>query len=145
MFDKWKAKRELYKAFRMYCKKKKPYLKVETIELYMQLQNIEHTIAYILCEYFDFPYQYHYDNSFGYKFDIAYDYIKLYDECKKAYENFIKENNHIKNKAINCDYIIQNTEDLSFFKYTLTKGDVIYNMENKRTYMYDGKNFIEKC
>lgn len=137
MFDKWKSKNALCKAYKLYHEKKMSYLKTSTIDLYKQLQDIQYAIAYVLCEYFDFNYEFYYDNfPSSYKWCIAYDYIRYYDECKEAYENIIKENNT--NNTINCDYIAQHTKDY-------IKGDVIYNMENGCLYMYDGKNFVNMC
>lgn len=93
MSDKWKAKNALCKAHKLYYKKKIPYLKADTIDLYDQLQDIQYAIAYVLCEYFNFNYEFYYDIfPFGYRWFIANDYIKYYDECKGAYEKFVKPN-----------------------------------------------------
>lgn len=87
--DKEKVKRELCKVYKMYDKKKKPYLQFDTIEIYEELQDIQYAIAYILCEYFNVK-----DNPLimDIKWDIYYDYTYHYNSCKKAYEKIKKEN-----------------------------------------------------
>ena len=137
MFEKHKAKKALFKAFCFYREKKKPYLKADTISMYEQLQEIEYAIAYVLCEYFDFNYEFYCDFPFNYKWDIAYDYIHYYDECKKAYETITKQND-----TTEYNYIAWSTND---FKGHYMKGDTIYNIENGCVYMYDGQNFINMC
>ena len=138
MFDKWKTKNALYKAYKLYNKKKIPYLKVDTMNLYEQLQDIQYAIAYVLCECFDFNYKFYYnDYPFSYKWYIANDYMNHYDECEEAYEKIIKQNNTTK-----YDYIAWSIDD---FKGHYVKGDIIYNMENGCFYYYDGKEFINMC
>ena len=134
MFDKWKAKNALCKAYELYRKKKMLYLKVNTIDSYQQLQDVQYAIAYVLCEYFDFKC----DNPFSYKWYIIYDYIHYYNECKEAYEKLTKQNNTTKQH----DYIVWSTNN---FKGSYIKGDIIYNMENGCFYIYDGKNFLNMC
>lgn len=140
MFDKWKSKNALCKAYKLYHEKKMSYLKTSTIDLYKQLQDIQYAIAYVLCEYFDFNYEFYYDNfPSNYKWYIANDYIYCYDECKEAYEKFVKDNKTNHNIAWSID-------DFKNNHYThYTKGDIIYNMANGCLYMYDGKNFINMC
>ena len=132
MFDKWKTKNALCKAYKLYHEKKKSYLKLSTIDSYCQVERIQYAIAYVLCEYFDFKC----DNPFSYKWYITYDYKYCYDACKKAYEDFVKENNQ------KHDYIAWSIDD---FKGHYVKGDTIYYMENGCSYYYDGKKFINMC
>ena len=134
MFDKWKAKNALCKAYKFYYEKKRLYLKPSTIDLYYQLEHIQYAIAYVLCEYFNFKC----DNPFSYKWYITYDYKYYYDACKKAYEEIVKENNN----TTKYDYIAWSIND---FKGHYSKGDIIYNMENGCLYMYNGKEFINMC
>lgn len=139
MLDKWKTKRELYKAYKFYKKKKIPYLRTSTIDTYEQLQDIQYAIAYVLCEYFDFNYEFYYDNFLSsYKWDIAYDYIYNYEKCKEVYENIIKQN-----KTTEYNYIAWSTND--FTKSCYVKGNIICNMENGCLYFYDGENFKNMC
>ena len=58
MFDKWKSKNALCKAYKLYNKKKMPYLKAGTMNLYEQFQDIQYAIAYVLCECFNFNYNF---------------------------------------------------------------------------------------
>ena len=93
MFNTWKTRQELYKAYKIYRKKAESFLfsYFYNHEEYKQLQDIQYAVAYVLCEYFDFNYKFYYDDfPFSYKWFIAYDYIHHYDECKKAYEKFDK-------------------------------------------------------
>ena len=130
MFDIWKAKRALCKAFDFYRKKKESYLKAD-INIYVQLEEIEYAIAYALCEYFDFEC----DNPFSDKWYITYDYIHYYDKCKEAYEKITKQNktNH------NTIWRIKDFKSNSNY----SKGDI--TMINRRLYYYDGKYFINMC
>jgi hypothetical protein len=138
MFDKWKARQELCKVYKMYDKKAYSVLfsnSYNDIE-YNKLQDIQYAITYMLCEYFDLNYEFYYDYfPYSYKWNIAYDYVKYYNRCKEAYEKFVKEN------KTNCN-IVWSTND---FKGDYSKGDTIYNMENGCLYMYDGKNFHNMC
>ena len=134
MFDKWKAKKALCKAYKLYYKKKMLYLKADTIDLYQQLEDIQYAIAYVLCEYFNFKC----DNPFSYKWYITYDYTRYYSKCKVAYEKIIEPHNTTK-----YDYIAWTTNDFKGNYYS--KGDVIYDMENGCLYLYNGKNFINMC
>lgn len=139
MFEKHKVKKALCKAHKFYSEKKIPYLKVGTMNLYKQLQDIQYAIAYVLCECFDFNYKFYYnENPFTYKWFIANDYVNHFDECKKAYEEIVKENNN----TTKYDYIAWSIND---FKGHYAKGDIIYNMENGCLYMYDGKKFVNMC
>ena len=137
MFDKWKARRELCKAYKMYRKKAKSFLNSDsfTSKEWNQLYDIKHAIAYVLCEYFDFNYELYYENPFSYKWYIAYDYIHYYDECKEAYEKITKQNktNH------NTIWRIKDFKSNSNY----SKGDI--TMINRRLYYYDGKYFINMC
>lgn len=77
--DKQKAKRELCKVYKMYDKKKEPYLQ-SSIEIYCEFQDIQYAIAYVLCKYFDLKC----DNPWSYKWYITYDYTHYYNQCKKS-------------------------------------------------------------
>lgn len=92
MFDIWKTRHELCKAYKIYRKKAKSFLNSNsfTSKEWNQLYDIQYAIAYVLCEYFDFNYELYYENPFSYKWYIAYDYIHYYDECKEAYLKFLK-------------------------------------------------------
>lgn len=133
MFDKWKSKNALCKAYKLYHKEKMSYLKTSTIDLYQQLQDIQYAIAYVLCKYFDFKCE----NPWSYKWYITYDYTHFYNECKKAYEKIIKQNN-----TTEYNYIAWSIND---FKGHYVKGDIIYDMENGCFYIYDGKKFLNMC
>lgn len=155
MFNKWKAKRALCKAFNFYRKKKELYLTTNTISTYEQLEEIEYAIAYVLCEYFNFKC----DNPFSYKWYITYDYIHHCNECEEAYEKFVKENNtnHIqafdlvkplKGEVTDKQYgIIDDNNGKFNYDYitTLQKGNTYYDIENNKCYMFDGKNLLEMC
>lgn len=135
MFDKWKIRQELCKAHNMYRKKVTSFLHSTsyTYDEYEQLKEIEYAIAYVLCEYFDFNYEFYYDYfPYGNRWYIAWDYLKYYDECKKAYEKITKQNK--------TNYIAQSIND---FKGNYSIGDVI--MINGRLYCYNGKYFINIC
>ena len=136
MFDKWKTKRALCKAFKFYKTKKEKYLKIYTIDIYEQFEEIECAIAYVLCEYFNFKC----DNPFSYKWYITYDYTHYYSKCKVAYEKIIEQKTKINDSMIH-DYIILHS--INDFKMCYAEGDVIYSVEDKCTYYYDGKNLIK--
>lgn len=125
------GKLKTHYANKLYHEKKKSYLKLSTINSYCQVERIQYAIAYVLCEYFDFKC----DNPFSYKWYITYDYKYCYDACKKAYEDFVKENKNTK-----YNYTAWSTDD---FKGIYSKGDTIYNMKDGCFYYYDGKNLIE--
>ena len=139
MFDIWKIRQELCKAYKIYDKKRKSCLDLiwDDVEEYEQLHDIQYAIAYVLCEYFDFNYELYYKNPFSYKWNIAYDYIHYYDECKRAYETITKQNktNH------NIVWSINGFKNKSNY----SKGDMMYNIDNRCFYYYNGKNFIEMC
>lgn len=101
MFDKWKAKNALCKAYKLYSKKKILYLKADTIDIYQQLEDIQYVIVYVLCEYFDFDYNFYYDFPFSYKWFIAYDYIIYHDDCRRAYTKLMKQHYMEKNSIWN--------------------------------------------
>lgn len=94
MFDNtWKIRRDLCKAYKIYRKKANEFLYSDLYNYkeYYQLQDIQYAIAYALCRYFDFHYEFYYKKCpFSYKWYIAYDYIFYYDECFKAYYKFLK-------------------------------------------------------
>ncbi len=154
MFDKWKIRQELCKAHKIYHKKTISFLHsvLYTFDEYQQLKEIEYAIAYALCEYFDFNYEFYYDYlPFSYKWYIAYDYIKYYDECKEAYEKF----NHIqefdlakplKGKITDKQYGIFH-DGIFYYDYiaTLIKGNVYFDIANNKQYIFDGKNLVEMC
>lgn len=87
--DKRKAKKELCKAYKMYQEKKKPYLNLNTIKTYEEIQDVQYAIAYVLCKYFDVKKWNEYNTS-SIEWDICYDYKNRYDECKEAYERLTK-------------------------------------------------------
>ena len=137
MFDKWKSKNALCKAYKLYYKKKMLYLKADTIDLYQQLEDIQYAIAYVLCEYFNFKC----DNPFSYKWYITYDYTNSYNQCKEAYKKIVKENRTKYNN------IVWSINDLIYNKNKgdYSKGDIIYNMESGCLYFYDGNNLKNMC
>lgn len=128
MFDKWKSKNALCKAYKLYHKKKMLYLRADTIDLYQQLEDIQYAIAYVLCKYFNFKC----DNPLSYKWYITYDYTNSYNQCKEAYEKITQQNKTKHNNVVNKN------------KGNYSKGDIIF-MESGRLYFYDGKNFINMC
>jgi hypothetical protein len=138
MFDKWKIRHELCKAYKIYDKKAHQFLYSDlyTSKECNQLYDIKYAIAYVLCEYFDFNYKFYYENPFSYKWYIAWDYMQYYDECKEAYEKITKQN------KINHVPVVWVIHDFKS-KDNYSKGDIMYNVENRRLYYYNGKNFIE--
>lgn len=140
MFDKWKAKRALCKAFNFYRQKKEMYLRIYTLDIYEQFEEIEYAIAYVLCEYFDLKC----DNPWSYKWYITYDYTHYYSKCKVAYEKIIEQKTKINNIDImRHDFIIPHS--INDFKMCYVEGDVIYSVEDRCTYYYNGKNLIKIC
>ena len=139
MFNKWKTKQELCKAYKIYHEKAISFLysNLYTHEEYKQLQDIQYAIAYVLCEYFDFNYEFYYDFPFSNKWGIAYDYIYYYNECEEAYKKIIKQNNTTEYNY--ATWSINNSKD------NYSKGDIVYNMENGCLYIHDGKKFINMC
>ena len=156
MFDKWKAKRELVKAFKFYRKEynkaNKHYIHTFNSEIHngnhdvideayndmKSLDNILKALAYIL--YTNFP-------MFGWEDGCWIStYYDLYqDEGKK----YLKQLNSNHNKVIY-------TTDLSNLKSwdigqkalnTLSQeeGTIIYDVSTQTIYMSDGKNFVEFC
>lgn len=151
MFEKYKAKKSLCKAFNFYRKKKIPYLKADTISIYIKLQEIEYAIAYVLCTYFNFKC----DNPFSYKWYIIYDYKYEYNECKKAYEKITKHTNHtqefdlvkpLKGEVTDKEYDILHDGKFDYgYITTFIKGNVYFDVENNKQYMFDGKQLLEIC
>lgn len=94
MFDKWKAKQELCKVYKLYDEKSKSLLDSNfyNLEEYEQYEDAKYAIVYMLCEYFDFNYKFYYEFvfSFSNNWSIAYDYIHNYNECERAYLKFLK-------------------------------------------------------
>lgn len=89
MFNKWRTKRALCKAFDFYRQKKEMcLLRYYNPYDYDQLEEIEYAIAYVLCKYFNFKC----DNPWSNKWYITYDYTHYYIECKKAYEKIVENN-----------------------------------------------------
>ena len=159
MFDNtWKIRRDLCKAYKMFNKKAHSLLNsnlVYHIEEYEQLENIKYGIAYVLCEYFDFNYNFYYECPFSYKWNIAYDYIQYYKECKEAYEKFLKEDNTnytqefdlvkpLKGKVTDKQYGIYHDGKFDYgYITTLKKGDIYFDIRNNKQYIFDGKNLLE--
>ena len=153
MFDKWKSKNALCKAYKLYHKEKMSYLKTSTIDLYQQLEDIQYAIAYVLCKYFNFKC----DNPWTYKWYITYDYIHYYNKCKEAYEKFLKENNAnhtqefdlikpLKGKVTDKQYNIFHDGKFDYgYITTLKKGTIYYDIANNKQYIFDGKNLLEMC
>jgi hypothetical protein len=137
MFDKWKTKRALCKAFDFYRQKKERYLRIYTLDTYEQLQEIEYAIAYVLCEYFDLKC----DNPWSYKWYITYDYTHFYSQCKRAYEKIIEQKNK-ENMKYRYNYIARYFNGFKN-KDKYTEGDMLYNVEDKCLYYYDGNNLIK--
>ena len=150
MFDKWKTKNALCKAYKLYYEKRRSYLKISTIDLYLQIQDIQYAIAYVLCKYFDFKC----DNPFSYKWHITYDYTNYYNKCEEAYEKFVKENNTIffdlvkplKGEITDKQYGILYDGKFDYgYITTLIKGNIYFDVESNKQYMFDGKNLLEMC
>lgn len=149
MLDKWKTKNALCKAYKLYHKKKRSYLEINTINLYLQIQDIQYAIAYVLCKYFDFKC----DNPWSYKWYITYDYTNYYNECEEAYEKFVKENNTnfdlvkpLKGEITDKQYGILHDGKFDYgYITTLIKGNIYFDVENNKQYMFDGKKLLEMC
>ena len=110
MFDKWKARRVLYKVCNNYYKK---YWKTKNINEALEYRKIACAITYALCKYLGFNYNLYYEFlpwDFI-KWDIAYNYIKYYDECKEAYETIVKNNNEL---SMHLDDIYDNPHNFDF-------------------------------
>ena len=145
MLDKWKAKRELYKVYKIYYKKAKSFLysNLYTHEEYKQLKDICYAIAYVLCEYFNFNYEFYYEFPFSYKWNVAYDYITYYNECKEAYEKYKIHNSY---QILPKEYMTAHISDMIGYKRCrYIKGDIVYCLENGCLYRYDGESFINIC
>ena len=149
---KWKTKQFLFKLYFMYKKEydkvlKRAFKKLSTNEsvsydneILDQLQEYMYAIAYMLCVYFKFPYNFYYNWSpFSRKWHIAYDYIQFNDRCKQAFQKFHEFHDSESPKIVYTDYIISPfNADTQY-----TKGDII--TINNKLYLYDGKYFSELC
>lgn len=167
MFDKWKAKKELIKAFTFYRKEynkayehyrytfdteylNKNYDAID--EAYNDMKSLEDIVkalAYLLYSNFHMS-----GMEDGCWIKTYYDLYK--NEGKKYVEKIRKENDDIYEKFAKEDdewnkIYKQAQQELiawhtdNFFEGNYSKGDVIYNMENGCLYKYDGKNFINMC
>lgn len=146
MFDKWKAKRELVKAFKFYRKKyekankhyhhtfdiefpKKNYHIIDkTYNDMKSLEDIVKALAYVLYSNF-----YMFGGEDGCWVHTYYDLYK--NDSKEYIEKITKQN-----KTNNIAWSINDFKNNHY-----TKGDKIYNTENGCVYFYDGKNFINMC
>ena len=161
MFDNtWKIRQDLCKAYKIYYKKEDLCLrsKLYTYEECMQIIDIRYALAYALCRYFNFNYEFYYHYfPFSYKYFIAYDYMFHYDECFKAYYKFLKEDNTnytqefdlskpLKGKTTDKQYGIIHDSKFDYgYITTLLKGNIYYDIENNKQYMFDGKKLLEIC
>lgn len=149
--DKRKIRRELCKAYKIY--RDKAYLLLYssyyTDTEYKQFKDIECAIAYVLCEYFDFNYQFYYDDfPFNYKWYIACDYIKYYEECKEAYIKFVKENESSLVRGNDIMYVM-GTDDLQktikkMYDCHSNHVHMIYDIEHDYMYWKDKHDNIWK-
>jgi hypothetical protein len=150
MFNKWKAKRELVKAFEIYRKEYTNAYKYYNYVFYIGLNNENYDIideaynymkslddilkalAYVLYSNF---------HMFGIEdkcwIETYYDLYK--DEGKLYFEKITKQHNTTK---YNYATYVTNIDN---FKGNYSKGDIMYNIENGCFYIYDGKKFLNMC
>lgn len=160
MFDNtWKIRQDLCKAYKIYYEKEDSFLRSYSYNAKEgnQLHDIRLALAYALCRYFDFNYEFYYNLPFSYKWHIAYDYIYRYGECFRAYYKFLKEDNTnytqefdlskpLKGKTTDKQYGIIHDGKFDYgYVTTLLKGNVYFDIENNKQYMFDGKNLVEMC
>ena len=96
MFDNtWKIRQDLCKAYKIYYEKEDSFLRSYSYNAKEgnQLHDIRLALAYALCRYFDFNYEFYYNFPFSYKWHIAYDYMFRNSECFRAYYKFLTEDN----------------------------------------------------
>lgn len=159
MFDKWKAKRELVKAFKFYHKEyvkaNKHYSHTFDIEYpnrnfnvideaYNDMQSLEDIVkalAYVLYSNF---HMFDWEDDFWIK--TYYDLYK--DEGKEYLEQF--NSNHDNNRDIIYTTNLSNLESWDIGQKALNtlaqeKGTIIFDTSTQKMYMSDGKNFIEIC
>ena len=85
------------------------------------------------------------DNPFSYKWYITYDYTYFYNECKEAYEKFAKQNNVGSGLFYYDGKELHKCASTTLQYKTLRKGDILYNIDDNTTYLWDGKIFQNMC
>lgn len=158
-FEKWRAKRELVEAFKCYRKEynrarenyfkihdreypKKNYDAINEAHDYMEkLEKILYALAYLLCTNF---------NMNGFEDGCwVHTYYTLYkDEAKEYLEQL--NSNHDNNRDIIYTTNLSNLENWDIGQKALNtlaqeKGIIIFDTSTQRTYVSDGKKFIEMC
>ncbi len=165
MFEKWKAKRELVKAFKFYRKKyekaNKHYHHTFNTEFQNEnyhiideayndmksLEDILKALAYVLYSNF---------NMF-----VAEDrcwistYYDLYKHDGKQYVEKIEKDNKtnkfdltkpLKGEVTDKQYGIFHDGKFDYgYITTLKQGNIYFDIANNKQYIYDGKNLIEMC
>ena len=147
LIDKQKAKRKLLEFYYM-CNKKRKYILYKGYDgdQYDKIQQLQHAIAYIL--YKDFNCR---------NFDIVWDYdYRINDEDMEEYLYQLRKTSNeeefdllkpLKGEVTDKQYGIIRSDGKYDCGYitNLQKGNVYYDIENHKCYMFDGKNLVEMC
>ncbi len=158
MFDNtWKIRQDLCKAYKIYYEKEDSFLRSYSYNAKEgnQLHDIRLALAYALCRYFDFNYEFYYNFPFSYKWHIAYDYMFRNSECFRAYYKFLTEDNTnhtqefdlskpLKGETTDKQYGIIHDSKFDYdYITTLNKGNIYFDIENNKQYIFDGKKLLE--
>jgi hypothetical protein len=153
----WKIRQDLCKAYKIYYEKDDSFLRSYSYNAKEgnQLHDIRLALAYVLCRYFDFNYEFYYNLPFSYKWHIAYDYMFRYGECFRAYYKFLTEDNTnhtqeldlskpLKGEITDKQYGIIHDSKFDYgYITTLNKGNIYFDIENNKQYIFDGKKILE--